>query len=172
MALALALALIAAATALFAYTRVNKELVRKDSRCDAAWDVLNEQLERRNALVPLLIDEAPSYSDEQAEAISYLARMQAAVSGATTPESKMSASAELTSVLNSIIPSLEISTQRKDEVEDIDTRIAYARADYNACVQDYNTAIGAFPGKLVAQTRFRPRQSFEAVGDTARHQLA
>ena len=163
------IAIAAAAIALYLHTK--KDLLRRSARCDSAWETLNDQLERRNALVPRIAAGVSLESEKQQESLSYLMRMQAAVATATTPEARMSSSAELTSVLNTIITSLELTPQLKEELEDVDTKITYARATYNECVHDYNEALSNFPGKLVARSGFQARPSFDAVGDTARLQL-
>ena len=165
------LVIVVAAALYIVYTRTNTDLVSKDNLCEKAWEDLDEQLERRSALIPKLIEGTVPQNDEQAEALSYLGRMQAAVTSATTPESKMSASAELTSVLNSMLPSLEMQPELKEELDDIDAKLTYARARYNECVYNYNRAIITLPESIVARGRFLARQSFDAVGDTARQQL-
>ena len=169
--MAFALIIVLVIVAVVLATRTNKHLKRLDARCESAWEALNDQLERRNALIPRIVEGVEAQSTDQSEAVSCLVRMQAAVATASTPESRMSSSAELTSVLNTIITSLEIPAELREELEDIDVKLTYARATYNECVHDYNTAITAFPGRLVARSRFRPRQSFDAVGDTARHRV-
>ena len=160
------------AVAAISYLQIYKSLVRKDNLCEHAWEDLDAQLARRSAVVSKLVASLPATSAEQNDELQYLTRMQAAVDGATKAESKMSASAELTSVLNALISSQEIQPELKEELEDIDTRLTYARASYNDCVRSYNDAITPFPGKLVARKRFLPRKSFEAVGDTARQNIA
>ena len=166
------LVIVVAAALYIVYTRTNADLVSKDNRCEKAWEDLDEQLERRSAFIPKLIEGTVPQTTEQAEALSYLGRMQAAVTSATTPESKMSASAELTSVLNSVLPSLEMQPEIKEELDDIDAKLTYARASYNECVHSYNQAIATPPESFVARRRFLARKSFDAVGDTARQQLS
>ena len=167
--MAFALIIVLLVVAVILGMRTNKHIKRLDARCESAWEALNDQLERRNALIPRIAEGVDAQSADQSEAISYLMRMQAAVATASTPEARMSSSVELTSVLNTIITSLEIPSELRTELEDVDVKLTYARATYNKCVEDYNTAITTFPGRLIARFGFRPRQSFDAVGDTARH---
>ncbi len=162
-------ALLAVAAA--SYLQIYKSLVRKDNLCESAWEVLDAQLARRSETISKLLADTPTPSEEHNAELQYLARMQAAVDSATKPESKMSASAELTSVLNALISSSEIKPELQQELEDVDTKLTYARASYNDCVRTYNDAITTFPGKPVARKKFLPRQSFEAVGDTARQHV-
>jgi LemA protein len=53
----------------------------------------------------------------------------------------------------------------QSQLEGTENRIAIARRDYNAAVQDYNTEIRTFPGALWAGTVHRwakPMQTFQA----------
>lgn len=158
-----------------------RSIVRKDNRCESAWKVIDDQLRRRNALVPRLVQSVQSQTEIDKAVLSQINVACNSLEAASMPEAKMAASAELSSALNQLIeltahnPQLESNEsfrQIREELSDVDTKLSYARANYNDCVLDFNNTISTFPGKLVSGSRFRERQGFEAVGDTARQPLA
>ena len=159
------------------YKRLYGAITRKDNRCDVAWEAIDEQLQRRSSLIPQFVKALEAHPSVDNAALAQLSATHNAYEEATTPEAKMAASAEMTSAISLLLtiitdnPELandESLLQLREEFQDIITKLGYARASYNDCVLDYNNTISTLPGKLISGSRFRARQGFEAVGDTAR----
>ena len=157
--------------AVVAMIMVSNGIVRANNKCDAAWQTIEAQLQRRNDLVPNLVETVKGYAAHEAGTLQSVTDARTAVARAATPEEKMQASARLTGAVNSLLavaenyPDLKASAnfqQLQADLADTENRISYARMSYNDCVMMYNNAIQTFPGSLVAGGR-TPRQGFAAA---------
>ncbi len=158
------------AIAVIAMISVSNGIVRASNKCDNAWQTIEAQLQRRNDLIPNLVETVKGYAAHESETLQNVTNARTAVATATTPEEKMQASARLTGAVNSLFavaesyPDLKASAnfqQLQSDLADTENRISYARMSYNDCVMMYNDAIQTFPGSLVAGGR-TPRQGFAA----------
>ena len=165
------------AVLLATYAAVYNGIVRRDNRCDNAWQTIDAQLQRRNDLIPNLVETVRGYAKHESKTLEEVTDARSAVQEAHTPETKMSASAKLTGALNRLLvlveayPELEASAnfrQLQTDLTDTENKISYARMSYNDCVLAYNNAITTFPGNIIAGSRFRKRQGFEAASESAR----
>ncbi len=159
------------------WINVHNGIVRADNKCDAAWQTIDAQLQRRNDLIPNLVETVKGYASHESDTLEAVAASRTAVMNATTPEAKMEASNQLSGALKSLFavaeayPDLKASanfTQLQNQITDTENRISYARMSYNDVVMDYNNAIETFPGSLIAGNKFEPRQGFEVMNDAAR----
>lgn len=153
-------------------------IVTKDNRCDNAWQTIDAQLQRRNDLIPNLVETVKGYAKHESGTLEAVTQARAAVANATTPEAKMQASNVLTDTLKSLFavaeayPELKANAnfqQLQADLTDTENRIVYARQSFNDCVLTYNNAIETFPGNIVAGSKFKTRQGFE-VTDAATRQ--
>lgn len=160
-----------------AYVSIYNGIVTKSNRCDNAWETIDAQLQRRNDLIPNLVETVKGYASHESETLMAVTSARAAVAGAATPEEKMAASAELSSALSRLLvtveayPDLKANAnfqQLQADLTDTENKISYARMSYNDCVLEYNNAITTFPGNLVAGTRFQKRQGFVVTDEAAR----
>ena len=156
--------------AVVAMISVSNGIVRASNKCDNAWQTIDAQLQRRNDLVPNLVETVKGYAAHESQTLQNVTDARAAVANAASPEEKMQASAQLTKAVNSLFavaenyPDLKASAnfqQLQNDLTDTENRISYARMSYNDCVMMYNDAIQTFPGSLVAGGR-APRQGFSA----------
>ena len=152
-------------------------IVTKDNRCDNAWQTIDAQLQRRNDLIPNLVNTVKGYMSHESETLTAVTQARAAVASATTPEETMEASNQLTGALTHLFavaesyPDLKANTnflQLQNELAETENKIAYARQSFNDCVLAYNNAIETFPGNIVAGTRFTTRQGFEVTDASVR----
>ena len=167
---------VAAACAFF-YIKIRNGIVIKDNRCDNAWQTIDAQLQRRNDLIPNLVETVKGYAAHESGTLQAVTEARAAVTQAGTPEEKMEASNQLSGTLKTRFavaesyPDLKANTNCQElqaELSDTENKISYARQSFNDCVLDYNNAIETFPGNIVAGSKFRTRQGFEVTDAAAR----
>ena len=159
------------------FVSIYNGIVEKNNRCDNAWQTIDTQLQRRNDLIPNLVETVKGYMNHESETLTAVTQARAAVANATTPEATMEASNQLSGALNHLFavaesyPDLKASTnfsQLQTELAETENKISYARMSYNDCVLAYNNAIMTFPGNIVAGSKFQPRQGFEVADASVR----
>ena len=153
-------------------------IVTKDNRCDNAWQTIDAQLQRRNDLIPNLVETVKGYAKHESGTLEAVTQARAAVANAKTPEDKMEASNVLSGTLKTLFavseayPDLKANAnfqQLQSDLTDTENKISYARQSYNDCVLTYNNAIQTFPGNLVAGFgHFEPKQGFIVEDEAAR----
>ncbi len=156
---------------------IRNGIVRADNKCDTAWQTIDAQLQRRNDLIPNIVETVKGYATHESGTLEAVTAARAAVASAPTPEAKMEASNVLTGTLKSLFavaesyPDLKANAnfaQLQSDLTDTENRISYARMSYNDVVLDYNNAIETFPGSLIAGSSFKPRPGFEVANESAR----
>lgn len=157
----------------FAWISISNGIVRAANKCDNAWQTIETQLQRRNDLIPNLVETVKGYAAHESGTLEAVTAARGAMSSATTPEAKMEASGQLTRALRGLLavaeayPDLKANAnfqQLQADLTDTENRISYARQSYNDVVMDYNNAIQTFPGNIVAGGR-APKQGFTAEED-------
>ena len=159
------------------WVTINNGIVEKNNRCDNAWQTIDAQLQRRNDLIPNLVETVKGYAAHESETLAAVTDARARVAGAATPEAKMAASNELSGALSRLLvaveayPELKASAnfqQLQTDLTDTENKISYARMSYNDCVLAYNNAIQTFPGNIIAGSRYQPRQGFVVADESVR----
>ena len=169
MDLTLIIAIIVVAALAMGVAGIYNNLVTLRNRVDNAWQNIDTQLQRRNDLVPNLVETVKGYAAHEKETLD-------AVTEARAPEEKMAADNVLTGALRQLLmvaeayPDLKANanfTQLQTSLEDTENKISYARQSYNDCVLNYNNGIQTFPGNIFAGVfQFKPRTGFEAAEAT------
>ena len=152
---------------------IYNNMVTLRNRIDNAWQNIDTQLQRRNDLIPHLVETVKGYAKHEQETLSAVISARNTAVKATTPEAKMEADNVLTGALRQLFavaeayPDLKANTnftQLQASLEDTENKVSYARQSYNDCVLNYNNAIQTFPGNIFAGIfQFRERQGFEAA---------
>ena len=152
---------------------IYNNMVTKRNRIDNAWQNIDTQLQRRNDLIPNLVETVKGYASHEKETLAAVVNARNAAVSATTPEAKMEADGMLTGALRQLFavaesyPELKANTnfsQLQATLEDTENKVSYARQSYNDCVLAYNNAIQTFPAVLFAGIfQFKERQGFEAA---------
>ena len=159
------------------FVSIYNGIVTRDNRCDNAGQTIDAQLQRRNDLIPNLVNTVKGYMTHERETLEAVTNARAAVASASTPDAAMAASGELTQALGHLFavaeayPELKANSnfaQLQADLTDTENKISYARMSYNDCVLEYNNAIETFPGNIVAGSKFKPRHGFEAANDEIR----
>jgi LemA protein len=125
-----------------------------------AWGEVNNQLQRRNDLIPNLVETVKGFASQEKEILTRIADSRAKLAGATTPAQTIEAANEQSSALARLLvivenyPNLKSDAQFQrlsDELAGTENRIAVARGRYNERIQEYNTTRRKFPSNVTAK---------------------
>ena len=162
------LALVALPLSGCAYNR----FVTQEEAVKAQWAQVQNQLQRRNDLIPNLVETVKGYAQHEEGVFKEIADARSRLLGAQTPEQTIQAANQQTSALGRLLAIVENYPQLKaneqfnrlmDELAGTENRIAVERMRYNERVQEYNTSRRQFPSNLTASLfRFKEYPFFEA----------
>jgi LemA protein len=146
--------------------------VSQEEGVKAQWAQVESQLQRRNDLIPNLVETVKGYATHEQQVFKEVADARARLAGATTPDEKMEAANAQTGALGRLIaisenyPQLKANEQFNrlmDELSGTENRIAQERRRYNEAVQAYNTSRRQFPANITAKVfGFKEYKLFEA----------
>ncbi len=153
------------------------KLVRLRNRIENAWAQIDVQLQRRNDLIPNLVETVKGYAAHEKGVLEGVTQARAAAINAQGPAEKAAADNMLTGALKSLFAVSEAYPDLKanqnflslqEELSATEGKVAYARQFYNDEVRGYNTSIQSFPTVILANMfGFKEREYYEA-DDTAR----
>lgn len=135
-------------------------LVTLNEDVDASLSQIDNQLQRRNDLIPNLVETVKAYAAQETEIFNNIAESRAKLIGATGVTDKANADAELTGSLSRLLaisenyPDLKSNAnfmQLSDELAGTENRIAVARQDYNTVAASYNKVAKSFPMNIFAK---------------------
>lgn len=148
-------------------------MVEMREKVNEAWSQVENQLQRRNDLIPNLIETTKGYAKHEQQIFTNIAEARSRLIGAGTRDAKIDAANDLGSALSRLLvlgeryPDLKADAQfgrLSDELAGTENRLATERRRYNEAVRDYNTRIRMFPASMVASFRgFRDKAYFEAT---------
>ena len=139
-------------------TTYNK-LVSQNEEVQTALSQIDNQLQRRNDLIPNLVETVKGYASHEEEIFTSIAESRSKLAGAGTMEEKADASSDLSNALSRLLvvaenyPELKANEnfrQLADELAGTENRIGITRMEYNETVKAYNTAIKKFPTVIFA----------------------
>ena len=146
--------------------------VTQEEAIKAAWAQVENQLQRRNDLIPNLVETVKGIASQEQQVFGDIAASRAKLAGARTPEETMAAANEQSSALSRLLVVVENYPQLRsnesfnrlmDELSGTENRIAVERMRYNEAVQAYNTARRQFPANVTAKVfGFQEHEFFEA----------
>jgi LemA protein len=147
-------------------------MVREREAIDASWAQVENQLQRRNDLIPNLVSTTKGYASHEKEIFTAVADARSRLIGAKTRDEKIQASNQVSGALSRLLaiseayPQLKADTQfsrLSDELAGTENRIATERRRYNESVRTYNTTVKSFPTTLFAGCfGFSQSEYFEA----------
>ena len=148
-------------------------LVSGRESVNSASSQIDNQLQRRNDLIPNLVNTVKGYASHEKEIFENIANARASLMGATSMKDKSAADAQLTAGLGRLLaiaenyPTLKADgsfIRLQDELAGTENRIAVARKDYNDSARLYNTKIAKFPTVIFANMfGFQKFEYFEAA---------
>jgi LemA protein len=154
----LRLALVALAALVLPGCHYNR-FVTQEEAVKAQWAQVENQLQRRNDLVPNLVATAKGFAAHEQQVFQAIAESRARLAGAQSPAETMEAANAQTSALSRLLAIVENYPQLKaneqfnrlmDELAGTENRIAVERMRYNERVQEYNTLRRQFPANMTA----------------------
>ena len=148
------------------------KFVGQEEAIKAQWAQVENQLQRRNDLIPNLVETVKGYAQHEEGVYKDIADARAQLLAAKSPEETMAAANRQTSALGRLLAVVENYPQLKaneqfnrlmDELAGTENRIAVERMRYNERVQEYNTSRRQFPANITAKMfGFKEYQFFEA----------
>jgi LemA protein len=154
----LALALLIAGASISSGCSYNT-FVSKEEGIKAQWAQVENQLQRRNDLIPNLVETTKGIAQQEKDVFGQIADSRAKMAGATTPAQTIQAANEQSAALGRLLVVVENYPQLRssesfgrlmDELSGTENRIAVERMRYNERVQDYNITRRRFPSNITA----------------------
>jgi len=137
------------------------------NRIDNAWSQIDVQLKKRADLVPNLVETVKGYMKHEQKAIEMVTQARERMLGAGSVDDRMKAGNALAGALKTIFalaenyPALRASENFKllqEQLDGIESKIAYARQFFNDSVLAYNNVISTLPGRWFAGMMGRTQQ--------------
>ena len=148
------------------------QLVTLNENVEASLSQIDNQLQRRNDLIPNLVETVKGYASHEEEIFTSIADARARLIGGGSMEDMAQASDELSGSLRRLLAISESYPELKanenfinlsTELAGTENRIAVARRDYNNTAREYNTLIRRFPTVIIANmVGFERYDYFEA----------
>jgi LemA protein len=149
--------------------------VSQEEAIKAQWAQVENQLQRRNDLIPNLVETVKGYAQHEQGVFKDIADARSQLLSAKSPEEKIDAANRETSALGRLLAIAENYPQLKaneqfnrlmDELAGTENRLAVERMRYNEKVQEYDTARRRFPANLTAKVfGFKEHPYFQAPPD-------
>ncbi|MEP6916780.1 MAG: LemA family protein [Acidobacteriota bacterium] len=124
------------------------------------WAQVQNQLQRRNDLIPNLVETVKGYAAHEAGVYKDIADARSRLLAAKSPEESIQAANQLTQALGRLLAVVESYPQLKaneqfnrltDELAGTENRLATERMRYNELVRGYNTNRNKFPSNITAK---------------------
>ncbi|MEM2896711.1 MAG: LemA family protein [Candidatus Bathyarchaeia archaeon] len=137
---------------------INRIIVLSN-RTENAWSQIDVQLKKRADLVPNLVETVKGYMMHERKAIEMVTKARENMLKAGDMKARAKAEGELTRALKTIFalaesyPNLKASENFKllqEQLDGIESKIAYARQFYNDSVLAFNNTITTIPGAWFA----------------------
>ena len=146
--------------------------VSQDEAIKAQWAQVENQLQRRNDLIPNLVETVKGYATHEEGVYKDIAESRSRLLSAKSPEETIQAANQQTTALGRLLAVVENYPQLRaneqfnrlmDELSGTENRIAVERMRYNERVQEYNTSRRQFPANVTARMfGFKEHPFFEA----------
>jgi LemA protein len=146
--------------------------VSQEENVKAQWAQVQNQLQRRNDLIPNLVETTKGFAQHEESVYKDIADARSQLLAAKSPDETIAAANRQTSALGRLLAVVENYPQLKaneqfnrlmDELAGTENRLAVARQRYNEAVQQYNTSRRQFPANITAKIfSFKDYPFFEA----------
>src|SRR5205085_202501 len=136
------------------------KFVSQEEAIKSQWAQVENQLQRRNDLIPNLVETVKGYAQHEEGVYKEIADARSRLLAAKSPDETIAAANQQTGALGRLLaisenyPQLRANEQFNrlmDELSGTENRIAVERMRYNERVQEYDTARRQFPANLTAK---------------------
>jgi LemA protein len=151
------------------------KFVSQEEAIKTQWAQVQNQLQRRNDLIPNLVETTKGYAQHEEDVYKDIADARSKLLAAKSPEETIQAANQQTSALGRLLAVVENYPQLKadeqfnrlmDELSGTENRIAVERMRYNQAVQEYNVSRRQFPSNITAKLfSFKEYPFFEAPAE-------
>ena len=134
-------------------------IVSKHETISAKWAQVENQLQRRNDLIPNLVNTVKGYASHEKTVFLEVTAARSQWAKAGTVDEKIKAAGQVDAALSRLLlvaenyPNLKSNEnflKLQDELAGTENRIAVERMRYNEAVREYNITVRVFPGNIVA----------------------
>ena len=134
--------------------------VKQEESVKAQWAQVENQLQRRNDLIPNLVETTKGFAQHEETVYKEIADARSRLLAAKSPEESIAAANQQSSALGRLLAVVENYPQLKsneqfnrlmDELAGTENRLSTERMRYNERVQEYNTARRQFPANVTAK---------------------
>src|ERR1700704_1566514 len=149
--------------------------VSQEEAIKAQWAQVESQLQRRNDLIPNLVETTKGFAQHEEGIYKDIADARSRLLAAKSPAETVEAANQQTSALGRLLavvenyPNLKSNEQFNrlmDELAGTENRIAVERMRYNEAIQAYNTSRGQFPSNVTAKMfGFKESPFFQAPAE-------
>lgn len=148
-----------AAVVAISFAGIYNNIVSKNEGITAKWAQVENQLQRRNDLIPNLVNSVKGYAAHEKTIFEDVAKARSQWADANTLNDKVKAASGMDAALGRLIAVAENYPQLKadgtflklmDELSGTENRIAVERMRFNESVMDFNITVRRFPGNVVA----------------------
>jgi LemA protein len=180
--LLIGMAILMSGCALISAIGINNSLVQKNQEVSKAWGQVDNVLQRRFDLIPNLVQTVSGAASFEKETLIAVTEARASVGRVTVKADdvindahKMKAYMEAQNGLSQALSRLMVVAEKypdlkananfqqlQAQLEGTENRISVERGKYNDAVSEFNTAVGVFPGVMIASFRgFKERPYFK-----------
>ena len=153
-------------------------IIAKQETIKAKWAQVENQLQRRNDLIPNLVNTVKGYTSYEKTVFEDITNARSQWAKSATIEEKIKAASTMDRALARLLAVVENYPNLKadqtflklmDELAGTENRIAVERMRYNEAVRDYNIAVKTFPGNFIANIfGYRPATEYFKAEEKAR----
>ena len=163
---------------IISFISVYNGIVSKHETITANWAQVENQLQRRNDLIPNLVNTVKGYAAHERGVFEEVTNARSQWAKATTVEEKVKAAGAIDASLARLLLVVENYPNLKadqtflklmDELSGTENRVAVERMRYNDAVKDYNITVRMFPGNIIAgMFGYKPATEYFKAEEKAR----
>ncbi|MCX5704321.1 MAG: LemA family protein [Candidatus Omnitrophica bacterium] len=160
------------------FISVYNGIVSKHETITAKWAQVENQLQRRNDLIPNLVNTVKGYAEHEKTVFEDVTNARSQWAKAGSLDEKVKAAGAIDSALSRLLLVVENYPNLKadqtflrlmDELSGTENRIAVERMRYNDAVKDYNITVRMFPGNIIAgMYGYKPATEYFKAEEKAR----
>jgi LemA protein len=145
--------------AVMSFAGIYNNIVSRHETITAKWAQVENQLQRRNDLIPNLVNSVKGYAAHEKTVFEEVTNARSQWAKAGSVDDKVKAASSMDSAISRLLlvaenyPNLKADgtfLRLMDELSGTENRISVERMRYNEAVKDYNITVRVFPGNVIA----------------------